>query len=582
MKKLILLLMFCLCANAYGTLGEMHDAHAEGAKNSPVNGQWSYRAGENTPNVAYGGLLTWYAADQWGFGEHYGSNDPAAGHRPLFDVDALGLHPNFYAVEGVNDPLDEQVGGHANYMLRWTANADTADGIQISGYIYNANSPRPTNWIVLKNDVEIASGLTAHTATENLWGYDNRLTFSESLVSGSLAIDVADGDTIDIITPPSELIEPGPPVTVFMKYTITEVPTYTLTMDYRVDSGLGDPSGKVTPAPGVYPDMAEGMVVNLSADKLGDPNTLTAIDFDHWEISPVPAVPNGIADTGSAATTVTIGGDYTITAVYEEAGFTWDARVGFLGDVDQSLPGNPLLPWSYRAGEETPMVPYGELLSWYAADQWGFGPHYGSNDPGANERPLVIGSLDNVHPNFPNDGAVDPLNEQMGGHGAYMIRWTSPIAGWIEIDGYIYQMSSANLTNWQILKNDVQVANGYTPFTGTIEAGIPVSAGDPNDDSSIDGYDNRVSFADALESGSLQIEVNVGDDIDIITPGTPGWGNGGPVAVFVQYQITDITGCGDPSHLPVPEDINKDCRVDWLDVADMSAKWLFCNAPECD
>ena len=250
MKKLSLLLIVCLCASAYGVLNDVHDAHADGAKNSPVNGQWSYRTAEWNAGGNYGDLMTWYGpgdwttpgVDQWGFGEHYGIGDPSANLRPIFDVDTIGLHPNMYASDGVADPLNEQVGGHGSYMLRWTADADTAAQITISGYIYNMNSGDPgrvTWWKILKNDTNhdlnnvVAEGFTNHQGTVsggdfvNLWGYDNRLTFAESMVSGSLTINVAPGDTIDIVTPPAEPIHDlpgGPPVAQWMKYTITEVP----------------------------------------------------------------------------------------------------------------------------------------------------------------------------------------------------------------------------------------------------------------------------------------------------------------------------------------------------------------------
>ena len=251
MRKLTLVLMVCVAvlmsAKANATLLDVHDARADGAKNSPVNGQWSYRTAEWNAGGTYGDLLTWYGpgnwttpgVDQWGFGEHYGIGDPSQNLRPLFDVDADGLHPgNYHPTDNVQDPLNEQVGGHGNYMLRWTADADTASKIQISGYIYNAASPSPTWWKVLKNDSNhdpnnvVAAGYTATSGTVgggdfvNLAGYGNRLTFADSLANGSLTISVAPGDTIDIVTPPSEHADHpgGPPRAQFMKYIITEIP----------------------------------------------------------------------------------------------------------------------------------------------------------------------------------------------------------------------------------------------------------------------------------------------------------------------------------------------------------------------
>ena len=231
MKRLsgAIIILFC-CANLHAAPLDVHDARTDGKKNSPVNGQWSYRTAEWNAGGNSGDIMTWYDADQWGFGEHYGIGEPGMNLRPIFDVDTDDLHPNFYNVHGVNDPNNEQVGGHGDYMISWTADADTTSQVEVSGYVYNSESPRPTWWKIKKNNALIADGYTASQGTTgggdfvNLWGYENRRTFAESLNSGSLLIDVVPGDRIDIIVPPSEHPDHplGPPMTVFMKYTITE------------------------------------------------------------------------------------------------------------------------------------------------------------------------------------------------------------------------------------------------------------------------------------------------------------------------------------------------------------------------
>ncbi len=50
------------------------------------------------------------------------------------------------------------------------------------------------------------------------------------------------------------------------------------------------------------------------------------------------------------------------------------------------------------------------------------------------------------------------------------------------------------------------------------------------------------------------------------------------------WQVPILPGpaCGDAQHPYPAADLNKDCRVDFADLAVLVAHWLECTAPECD
>lgn len=45
--------------------------------------------------------------------------------------------------------------------------------------------------------------------------------------------------------------------------------------------------------------------------------------------------------------------------------------------------------------------------------------------------------------------------------------------------------------------------------------------------------------------------------------------------------VSDVAACGDPTHPYPVGDINRDCRVDWLDMAELGGTWLDCTY-DCD
>jgi streptogramin lyase len=52
--------------------------------------------------------------------------------------------------------------------------------------------------------------------------------------------------------------------------------------------------------------------------------------------------------------------------------------------------------------------------------------------------------------------------------------------------------------------------------------------------------------------------------------------------ILYDLKVNPLPYCGDTEH-PYPfADLNKDCRVDFMDLALMAAEWLSCTAPECD
>jgi hypothetical protein len=52
--------------------------------------------------------------------------------------------------------------------------------------------------------------------------------------------------------------------------------------------------------------------------------------------------------------------------------------------------------------------------------------------------------------------------------------------------------------------------------------------------------------------------------------------------ILYDLMVNPLPYCGDLEH-PYPfSDLNKDCKVDFMDLALMAAEWLDCTAPECD
>ena len=388
------------------------------------NAPWTYRSAEAPPvGNTYGDLLVW--------------NLDGQGSSPAYTLCLnCSLRPIFAGTVqfGGFDELEEQVGGHGAYMLRWTS--PISGIVQVEGYIYQSETPlRLTNWKILKNDFVFTEGFTGFDEFGPLNGFDNRVFLDGG--SGGLRrtyISVAPGDNVDIVTPGFDMFGETIGAGCNMRYSI----------------------------------------------RIADPTE-------------VPTLPY------------------------------WDAREDFLGGFDQTRSTNE--PWSYRSAEPNA---YGEPLVWNPAGQFGSSPAYTAClDCGV--RPVLAGSV--------QFGGQDAQLEQIGGHGAFMVRWTSPIDGTIDVEGYIYQTDTSDrLTHWQFLKNDVVFWEGFTAHD---ELGP------------LNGFENRVFLEDggppAGGAGGLSVQVSVGDTIDFITPGDPMFGSDIPAGLNVRLRYTpDETGMGTP------------------------------------
>jgi len=306
--------------------------------------------------------------------------------------------------------------------------------------------------------------------------------------------------------------------------TITEantVPEYNWTMAVRVDGGAaGDPSSEVTPAVGDYFDVPEGTVVNISAGPYygGD-----GLDFDHWEIDPVP-VTGGIANPSSAQTTVTITDDFTVTAVYTDQVLpprVWNAADDWVNGLDQTVETNTVkgAEWLYCDGGTAwdtleMQSDYGELLVWKPAGQWGSSACYA---------PDLISDLEGTlfgPASAPFGGGALQETDDFGGHGSWCLRWVAPQDMWVEISGSIYQVSlSTRATHWILRKNGAIFTDGYVPANGAGTA--------------VDPYDRGYFVDGSGGTASLLQYVQQGDIIDLSCPGSDVYGFGDSGATFV-------------------------------------------------
>jgi hypothetical protein len=487
------------------------------------NDPWSYRNGND------GELLAWNPAGLSG-------SDPAYTDESAEEVIIAGA-----AQFGGFDPLREQMGGR-NLRLRWTS--PVTGTVAIEGYVYQTDTPdRRTHWQILKGGNMVTEGFTP------LNGFDNRVSFADG--SGGLAatfVDVSVGDTIELITPGTDGFDNATSANVNASFHLTQVPGGT-----TLRSGARDNA------------------VVVFWDAVPDGATFTIDGYDIIRTSPLPGGKvNDAPITGTLHTIVGLASGVEYCHVLQPVASNgrsgpqsnevcnvptqddrtvWDARVDWVDELNQTQ--SPNLPWSYRSGE--PDVNYGELLIWNPDGQFGSSPAY-TLCLDCTLRPVFAGTV--------QFGGFDELEEQVGGHGSYMLRWTSPISGVVQVEGYVYQTETPDrLTNWKILKNDAVFTEGFTAF---------------DEFGPLNGYDNRVFFDSG--SGGLRrtfISVGPGDTIDLITPGTPGRGCC-PAAVSTLYRIR----IADPSEVPAVD--YWDARQDFLggfdQTVDTNDPWTYRSA----
>ena len=206
-----------------------------------------------------------------------------------------------------------------------------------------------------------------------------------------------------------------------------------------------------------------------------------------------------------------------VCATLAPAGPIWDVKKDWKDGLDQSR--NPNLPWTYRAGVNTGGLKRGDLLVWKQEGQWDSGPSY------AYSLTHDVGGFLASAAKF---GGRDSENEQVGGHGPFIVRWSSPVAGWIRISGYFYQSESLRrLMHWSLFKNDDLLTDGFMPHDRY---------------GSRSGFEERRSFAESSIEGELALyqQVKVGDDIDLLIDGDGLLGDATSTGAMVKYIIKQI------------------------------------------
>ena len=301
MKRKIVMLLLSVAFTATGVYGTEGDSWNAGTSewsniNNP-NGVWSYRSSAAS---SYGDLLD----------EPVGSlaGSPPAwvlvpGQVPgMFGDDWLGL-PN----QPNTEPND--FGGHPPFMLRWTAPDSNGDGtdywIQITGTAYGIfDNNFGKHLALLEDNVQFADAeLGPFGSRSQRFDFQN---FSQG--SPVLTRQISVGTTIDM-----NVDSGGFSAGSFRIEHIAAPAPVNLTVLVSVESGVGDPSGEVSPLPSASPHTFPlGSIVTLNADTFFDcPSNGTVLGFDRWE--------GDVADVNSSSTTITLAADKTVTVVYVDA-----------------------------------------------------------------------------------------------------------------------------------------------------------------------------------------------------------------------------------------------------------------------
>ena len=210
-----------------------------------------------------------------------------------------------------------------------------------------------------------------------------------------------------------------------------------------------------------------------------------------------------------------------------EGATAWDAKSNWSSSV------NPGLIWSYREGNGNRMVRAVDCggLSW----DW--------SSPGG------CPSLFN---NTWNGSGVDEFQ----GHGPWIVRWTSPIDGYVTITGTLWQhFETSRRMVYHIIKNGTQeFIQGAVPHNGS---------------QTLLGSANEVAF------GPVEIQVAIGDRVDYLCDGSGQGGTGIATFVVASYHIEQSDG----SQVVLPPaqidgDVNRDGFVNPFDMIELAERWL--------
>jgi hypothetical protein len=159
---------------------------------------------------------------------------------------------------------------------------------------------------------------------------------------------------------------------------------------------------------------------------------------------------------------------------------------------DWSSTANPNNAWSYRLDTGAPML--GPVVNF-----WGWGVDAWSVD-GTATTPMMFGGR--AHYNYPAN------NHSFETHGPSMLRWTSPINGFVDIVGGGARLSA----------NPDRVLTGAVYVNSALQTSLTLPLG---------GLDNWPQVFTSLATGTggaiaLQsIPVSIGTTIDLVNTGTP-------------------------------------------------------------
>lgn len=224
------------------------------------------------------------------------------------------------------------------------------------------------------------------------------------------------------------------------------------------------------------------------------------------------------------------------TACPAAVGDTWDAKA----DWSDTL--NPNGVWSYRSINTVLMV---------------------TDNGGVEDCGLSPSDWEDTISDCPNlfdqpwapDGFHEP--DEFEGHGAWIVRWTSPIDGYIAINGTVWEKFGNGRHVAYALRQNEEPAfdSGYVLLDGN---------GDP-----IIGPAGEVAF------GPVYRQVNVHDTIDFIVDGSGPAGDGIATFSVASFWIEQV----DQQDIPLPPanidgDVNRDDTVTFADLVDLAAQWL--------
>lgn len=164
-----------------------------------------------------------------------------------------------------------------------------------------------------------------------------------------------------------------------------------------------------------------------------------------------------------------------------------------------------------------------------------------------------------------NWGPIGGIGEkEFAGHGPWVIRWTSPVNGYVRLNGKLWQMFETSRRMAYFLRQ-----NRGAPFA------YDFVLQDTNGDTIL-GRPGVVKF------DSIYRSVKVGDTIDFFANGWGPGGDGSATFAVGRFTITQV----DKSEVPlepalIDGDVNRDNCVNIFDLAALSSRWLNfdCDVP---